>query len=245
LDDAFRSLNRVEADFSTYLEDSQISRIGRGILAPDDATPDVRHVLSRCAELEEATGSRFSIRPGRPGGPGLDPAGFVKGWSVDEAALGLRVLGLGRFTIDAGGDVLCAGMAPGGRRWRIGIRHPDAPDDLGVVLMIRDGAVATSGTYFRGDHIWGRRPTDRDVTSVTVVGPSLGVADALATAIYGDQAGELSWLSRFPEYGVLLMTADLQARWTDRLDGVVAPAKSADALSEGETHAPARVSERL
>ena len=221
VDAAFDWLHHVEATFSTFREDSEISRIGRGDLLADDASRDVRHVLSRCAELEVATEQRFSIRPGRPGGPGLDPSGYVKGWSVDEAALGLRLAGVTRFTIDAGGDVLCVGRPPDGERWRIGVRHPDEPDKMGTVLSIREGAVATSGAYFRGEHIWGDHTADRTLTSVSVVGPSLGLADALATAIYGDQAASLSWMSHYPDYGVVLMTANNELRWTAVLERMV------------------------
>ena len=54
------------------------------------------------------------------------------------------------------------------------------------MLELRDGAVATSGAYERGQHIvdprTGRPP--RGVLSVTVVGPDLGTADAYATAAF-------------------------------------------------------------
>ena len=125
IDAAFEWLRWVDGTFSTFLDDSEISRIDAGELSLDDASTEVRHVLSRCEELENATGRRFSIRPESGGEPGLDPAGFVKGWSVDEAALILRVAGVTRFMIDAGGDVLCVGGAPTDGGWTVGVRHPD------------------------------------------------------------------------------------------------------------------------
>jgi len=217
----FEWLRHVEATFSTFREDSEISRIGRGLLDLDAASSEVRHVLARCDELEVSTEQRFVIRPGRAGGPGLDPSGFVKGWSVDEAALILRSRGVSCFTMDACGYVLCVGQAPFGDRWRIGVRHPGEPDAIGAVLRIHSGAVATSGTYFRGGHIWGRSDAESSMAGVTVVGPSLGVADALATAIYADQAASLAWMSRFPDYGVVLMTSGGRLRWTEVLNGVI------------------------
>ncbi len=216
---AFDWLRSVEEVFSTFIPGSEVSRLGRGLLGLDDASPDVRHVLTRCAELEEATGHRFSIRPGRPGGPGLDPAAFVKGWAADEAAMRLRLEGLRCFSIDAGGDVLCVGASPDGPRWRVGVRHPNDPDLMGTTLHIASGAVATSATYYRGQHITGDHVEDRRIASVSVVGPSLGVADALATAIFADQATSLGWMDRFPQYGVILMTTDGRLQWTDLLDG--------------------------
>lgn len=221
IEEAFAWWRSVEERFSTFRDDSEISRIGRGELAVDDASIDVRHVLARCEELEAATEGRFSIRPGRQGGPGLDPAGLVKGWSVDEAALLLQRSGLTDFSIDAGGDILCVGHPlDGAPRWRVGLRHPDRPEDaVGAVVEIERGAVATSGEYFRGEHIWGS--DEGTLVSVTVVGPQLGTADALATAVFADQAASLEWMGAFPGYGVVVMTRDGLLRWTADLEGMV------------------------
>lgn len=221
VDRAFEWLRWVEQTFSVFDSDSEVSRIGDGRLDRDQASAAVQEVLEECEALEAATGLRFSTHPERTGRPILDPSGYVKGWSVDRAADVLSAAGLTRFTIDAGGDVVCVGRAPDGDRWRVGIRLPSDPDSMGAVVTIVEGAVATSGTYFRGDHIWGDSAGDGHIVSATVVGPSLGVADALATAVYSDQARSLAWMSAFPRYGVLLMTADGRLRWTEQLDGSI------------------------
>ena len=198
----------VEARFSTFVEDSEISRIGRGELAPDDAHPDVRHVLATCEEIVDASGGAFEIRPGRPGGPGLDPAAFVKGWSVDEAALVLRSAGVDDFILYAGGDVLCSGTPEDDDRWRVGIRDPRDRERLAVSVSVARGAVATSGTYERGAHVWGPAPGE-GFGSVTVLGPSLGIADALATAVFAGGASQsFGWLAGFPEYAALVVRDD-------------------------------------
>ena len=214
----------VEARFSTFRDDSQVSRIGRGELEVDDADPDVRHVLATCAELEELSGGRFTITP--PGGSGLDPAGYVKGWSVDEAGLLLRRAGADRFIVYAGGDVLCGGAPEDDSAWRVGLRLPWDRQAVGAVVSLTGGAVATSGAYERGDHIWGLPHGEPLLLGATVVGPSLGVADALATAVYADQSRSLGWLGRFPGYGVVLFTADRKVEWSASLDGQVDVAAS-------------------
>ena len=60
-----------------------------------------------------------------------------------------------------------------GGPWRVGIRHPRERDRLCAVLELDEGAVATSATYERGEHIadphTGRPP--RGVLSVTVDRP--------------------------------------------------------------------------
>jgi thiamine biosynthesis lipoprotein len=217
VEQAFAWLAWVDETFSTYREDSQISRLGRGEMSLDDAAPEVRHVLARCDELTAATDGRFSIRPGTPDRPPLDPSGLVKGWSIDEAGLILRMAGFDRFMINAGGDVLCSGEPPGRAAWPIGIRHPLRADAVAAVVDLHTGAIATSGTYERGEHIWGLRGQSR-LLSATVVGPTLGTTDALATAVFADP-DDLRWLGWFPGHDLVLIGADARVRWTPGLDG--------------------------
>ena len=54
LDRAFDWLRWVDATFSTYRADSEISRLNAGTLALDDAAPEVRAVLARCETLRAA-----------------------------------------------------------------------------------------------------------------------------------------------------------------------------------------------
>src|SRR4051794_17621658 len=75
-------LRWVDATFSTYKADSEISRLNRGELWLEDADAEVRWVLARCAELREETGGYFDAGYGE----GVDPSGLVKGWAVDRAA---------------------------------------------------------------------------------------------------------------------------------------------------------------
>jgi thiamine biosynthesis lipoprotein ApbE len=62
---------------------------------------------------------------------------------------------------------------------------------------------------------------EASIIGVTVVGPSLGVADALATAIFADQAKSLDWLVRYPEYGIILFDAGGDVRWSSSLADIV------------------------
>ncbi|MES1248839.1 MAG: FAD:protein FMN transferase, partial [Actinomycetota bacterium] len=50
LDPVFDWFRWVDATFSTYKPDSEISRIARGELAVEDAAPEVAWVLDRCAQ---------------------------------------------------------------------------------------------------------------------------------------------------------------------------------------------------
>jgi thiamine biosynthesis lipoprotein len=198
---AFAWLRDVDATFSTYRDDSAISRLDRGEVTLADCPPDVDEVLICCLALERETRGFFSARPaGR-----LDPSGLVKGWALAGAAARLAVAGSGRFCINAGGDVVTRGGP-----WRVGIRHPEALDELAAVVAVEDLAVATSGEYERGAHIvdphTGRRP--RGLLSVTVVGPDAGLADAYATAAFAMGEAGPAWTASLTGYDALCITTD-------------------------------------
>ncbi len=225
IDDVFEWWRSVERRFSTFLDDSEINTLASGRMHLDNAHPDVRHVLAVCAELEVATGGRFTIHP--PDEPGLlDPAAYVKGWSVDEAALRLGAEGAENFAIYAGGDVRCSGRPVDAESWTVGLKHPDLPKSVVAGLRLSDRSMATSGTYERGDHIWGVALGTRSLSSASVIGPSLGTADALATAIYADQAVSMEWMAAFDEYAVVLVTTDGEIRWSPSLAGDIDVADS-------------------
>jgi len=215
VDAALAHLRDVEARFSTYRDDSEVSRLARGELSEADCSADVRYVLALCENLRETSDGYFDIRrAGRDGG--LDPSGLVKGWSIEAAGDILDRAGAHNFSINAGGDVIARGEPDPGRPWRVGIRHPDHADRVAAVLEVRDAAVATSGAYERGDHIrdphTGRQP--RGLRSMTVVGPSLTYADAYATAGFAMGVDGLAWVARHPGYGVYGITDEGSVQFT-------------------------------
>jgi thiamine biosynthesis lipoprotein len=219
LDEAFAYLRDIDARFSTYRPDSEISRLSRGELGEGDCSPDVRHVLALCDDLARTSASAFDARRHRPDGR-VDPSGLVKGWSIEEAAWIIEAAGGVNYAINAGGDVLARGEAAPGRAWRIGIRHPDRADRIAAALDVRNRAVATSGTYERGSHIvdprTGRPP--QGLRSMTVVGPSLAFADAYATAAFVMGLDGLAWVADHPGYGAYAISAEGRAVWTAGLD---------------------------
>lgn len=187
-------LHEVDARFSTYRDDSEVCRFRRGEIPLDACSDDMRHVLDRCADLWQETGGYFDAYAGGP----LDPSGYVKGWSVEVASRRLFEAGSTRHYIGAGGDIRMRGTGPGGRPWRVGVRHPWEADKLAWVLAVTDGAVATSGTYERGAHVWNpvAGAPAKGLRSVTVTGPDLSVADAYATAALAMGVTGLSWLAK-------------------------------------------------
>ncbi|MCD7437237.1 FAD:protein FMN transferase [Streptomyces lincolnensis] len=203
-DAVFAWLNEVDVRFSPFKEDSEVSRLGRGELSPDELSADLREVLDLCEHYRVATGGAFDVRlPGR----GLDPCAVVKGWSVQRAGELLTAAGARRFCLNAGGDVVASGGP-----WRVGVRHPEHADKLCTVLELTDAAVATSARYERGDHIIDGR-TGRPATgllSLTVVAATLTEADSVATAAFAMGAEGVDWAAALPGCEVFAVTADRQ-----------------------------------
>ena len=109
LDEAFGEFRSVDARFSTYREDSEISRINSGELAVSDAHRDVRSILAQCDQLRLATDGFFDARAASD--TAVDPSGLVKGWSVDRVVAIIEHAGMGDFAVSAGGDVVVRGRA--------------------------------------------------------------------------------------------------------------------------------------
>jgi thiamine biosynthesis lipoprotein len=173
-------LHGIDARFSTYRKDSDISRLDRGELVPEQAHQDIRDVLASCARLRAESGGAFDAwRDGH-----LDPSGYVKGWAAERAADVLRTAGARNFALNLGGDVICSGERVPGQPWQVGIRHPDDAMSMLLVLAVRDRAVATSGLYERGDHITDARTgaVPDAWRSLTVIASDLTTADSIATA---------------------------------------------------------------
>lgn len=231
LDDAIAWFQDVDGRFSMYRADSETSRLAAGALRFDDASPDVRAILTLAESLRERTDGYFDARRHRPDGL-PDPTGVVKGWSVDEAVGGLRLAGARNFQVAVGGDLVAAGEPEPGRPWRIGIRHPDLAHDTAAILAVSELAVATSGLYERGGHI--RDPhtggVPAELRSLTVVGPTLALADAFATAGFAMGERGIEWVARQAGFGALGITRDDRVVWTPMVESLrLAPVDPAQA----------------
>jgi len=199
--DTMAELRRLDSIFSTYRRSSIISRLDRAEISSDDCPVEVAEVFELAALAKAETNGAFDIwRPGSDGVRHLDPSGVVKGWAVERASAPLRVLDQTAFCLSGGGDMVCRVPSPDAPAWRIGIEHPHDPSRVVAVVPLQNGAIATSGTAHRGEHLVDARTGRpvRGVVSVTVVAASLTVADIDATSAYvlGEDASR--WLSTRP-----------------------------------------------
>jgi FAD:protein FMN transferase len=209
LEEAFEYLRGIDRQFSPYKPDSEVSRLLRGDIDVDGCSTVLREILDLCEKARVASEGYFDIRGHRPDGR-PDPTGLVKGWSLEGAGRILEAAGARNYCINGGGDIVTRGEPEPGTPWRIGIRHPLVADKVAAVVAIRDGAVATSGAYERGEHIrdpfTGRAPAG--VLSVSIVGPDLTFVDAYATAAFAMGPTGLAWVAGLPDMEGCAITAD-------------------------------------
>jgi thiamine biosynthesis lipoprotein len=204
-------LREADRVFSSYRPDSDISRLGRAEVGVEECAPEVAEVLALGAAAQRESHGAFSVwRPGADGRPVLDPSGVVKGWAVERAAAALAQLPDTDFCLSAGGDMTCRTLDADAEPWRIGVENPAEPGRIIAVVPVFTGAVATSGTAHRGQHLvdarTGRPPSG--VASVTVVAGSLTWADIDATAAYAQGHDAARWLETRPGRSGLVVWED-------------------------------------
>lgn len=206
---AINVLHEADRILSPWKPGSDVSRLRAGLLAPGESHPWTEEVDEQCRRARDLTRGWFD--PWRMPG-GYDPTGLVKGWAAQRAAAELTARGCTDHAVNAGGDVCVRGTADplGATGWRIGVVDPHDRTRILDTVTVHGGAVATSGGYERGSLAVDPR-TGQEVTrlaSATVVGPDLGLADALATAASAAGLAALDWLDAVADYDALLVTVD-------------------------------------
>lgn len=206
VEQTFAVLRRVDSVLSTWREDSDLMRVGRGDLSPAQAHPWLAEVEQLCAEAQRRTTGLFSPSYAAAG---YDPTGLVKGWAVERAAMHLRHVPGVSWCVNAGGDLLAgAGRATSPSTWRVGVEDPREPGVVAATIPLRSGGLATSGAAARGAHVVDPRNSAAIARagSATVWGPSLLWADVWATALFVDPlTGERALEGADPAYRSLLL----------------------------------------
>lgn len=198
-------VHHVDEVFSTFKPHSLVSQLREGRLSEDDlaalaaggnrGASELVDVLRRCRRALLTTRGCFD--PWSAAG-GFDPSGLVKGWAAERALAILREHGVRRAYVNCGGD---AAAMTDGEPWLVGVTDPDDTTLLVKSLPLSDGAVATSGTYERGDHVCDPSSGGRSsgARAVTVVGPDAAMADAYATALCVDGVNGIEWFRQLGE----------------------------------------------
>jgi len=214
--EAEKFIHHVDELFSTYKENSIISRLKREEIEISSCSPEVQEVWDLCEKTMELTDGAFN-----PWLKGFDPSGLVKGWAAQKCGEIFEKYGVENSLVNAAGDLaLRGGLLKGGEvtPWEIGIRNPEIKDEIVESFKINTGAIATSGSYEKGAHIYD--PFTNLIAigarSATVIGPDAAIADALATALMVSGKDGAIWFSK-PElksYSVFVIELNSDQSWS-------------------------------
>ena len=137
--------------------------------------------------IDEAAGTVFITDPDVR----LDVGAIAKGWALEQAAKNAPE----GLLISVGGNVVATGPKDSsGTPWVIGIQDPAGGSNYLHTIYVSGGSVVTSGDYQRAYMVAGQvyhHIIDPDTlypstlwSSVTIVCPDSGLADALSTALF-------------------------------------------------------------
>ncbi|GAF41302.1 thiamin biosynthesis lipoprotein ApbE [Agrilactobacillus composti DSM 18527 = JCM 14202] len=144
--------------------------------------PEFQQLYAATQQAQKVTGSFFD--PFFDGA--YNPTGYVKGWAIAQIfkqylqplLADPQVMAVG---VNGGGDLQLASKDPAQFTWHVGVEQPADLQQLLASYALANGAMATSSTSKRGQHI--QRGTDADLTQVTVIAAEITTADVWATAL--------------------------------------------------------------
>lgn len=171
-------LAMYDETYSMYRTESPLSRLARGEVTLAELDDDIRDTYARAIDWRNRTGGAFT--PHRSDGV-IDLTGIVKADAIAAGAEVLRANGIDEFSLNVGGDIVVSGDTT----WPTAIGHPTDPSNViaGVTLDSQWCAIATSGTFDRGEHIWRAVSDGPTIISATVISHDIVVSDVWATAI--------------------------------------------------------------
>lgn len=184
INEVFDYFDFIDKTFSTYKDDSEISRINAGEINVDQASSEVKEILGLAEKTKIETRGYFDIVRNDET---LDPSGIVKGWAIYNASKILIKNNIKDFYIDAGGDIQTSKPLSGGDFWDIGIQNPLKQNEIIKIVSLQNEGMATSGSYNRGQHIYNplnKKDALEEIVSITVLGPNVYEADRFATAAF-------------------------------------------------------------
>lgn len=153
-----------------------------------------------------------------------NPTGAVKGWAIEKAeriqlAPLLSYPNFVAVNLNGGGDMQFSSSDKHNWQWEIGIVNPFDNKKVISCFRMKNGAIATSGTSQRGEHLFnsstGRAIPEKNfnVISSSVIGSELTYSDIWATAIATTTINDHSWLKRLSGSGLRISYNKKSERW--------------------------------
>ena len=124
----------------------------------------------------------------------IDVGALGKGYATEKAAELLRSRNALSYVLNIGGNIRTIGTKPDGSGWGTAIKDPQDSNKYAIVIDIADTSCVTSGDYERFFTVGGTKYhhiIDKDTlmpstyfSSVSIITPNSGLADALSTALF-------------------------------------------------------------
>ena len=155
-----------------------------------ELTAAAEHISWSALEIDE---TELTVRLTDPQ-TAIDVGALGKGYATEKAAQYLKSIGADGYVLNIGGNIRTIGTKPDGSGWATGIKNPQNPEQYVMSITISDISCVTSGNYERYFTVDGTRYhhiIDKDTwmpadyfSSITVLTPDSGLADALSTALF-------------------------------------------------------------
>lgn len=180
------------------------------------------HTDIACLEIDE---ENQTVRISDPKAS-IDVGALGKGYATEKAAQYLRSIGAESYVLNIGGNIRIIGHKSDGSGWGTGIKNPANTSQYAMKLTIADTSCVTSGDYerfFTVNNVRYHHVIDKDTlmpstyfSSVTIITPNSGLADALSTALFTMSYEDgLALVNRIGNVDVLWITPDGTQYYTD------------------------------
>lgn len=165
-------------------------------------------------------------------GMAIDLGSVAKGYTGDCIKEQLLAQGVTSALITLGGNVQAVGKKPDGSPWKIAVADPSNPGEYLGAMKVDNLAVVTSGGYQRYFEENGKRyhhimdpmtgaPAESGLVSVTVVGESGILCDAMSTALFvmGLEDGTKFW-KNYEGFDAVFVTENGNVYITEGLEDI-------------------------
>lgn len=213
----FNYFTKIDYKFSPYKISSQISRLNQ---CPNNfkLSKQLTEILRICHDYQIKTAGYFQINYNGL----IDPSGLVKSYAINEAYSMIKEH-YDDFYLEVGGDIVVSKPINSSQPWTIGIRNPFEFNQIVKIVALHNGAVATSGSYIKKNHIY--NPFNGQIItnpiSLTVVGQSIIETDVMATAAFAMGPAGINWLENLNGLEAYMIEADKQATMTSYFEEYV------------------------
>lgn len=168
---------------------------GFGVVRHNNGKPSedaIRRTLRQVDYQNLTLRARYLIK--KQPGVEIDCNGIAQGYTSDVIAKFLLSRGISNYLVDVGGELVALGNNEQGKPWSVGIERLQRGSGPQNLLMMTNGAVATSGNYQRFFDEGGTRfahtinprtgeAIHNNIITVTVTAPDAITADAYDNAL--------------------------------------------------------------